>query len=289
MVKNSTENKVFDDNQIKFQAYGVKIGVRAERKVYLKRVFQRLEKVFPNGLETVDEREIEYRFFIKSKKKGGYELFRNDEKMTEGADRENFFDSAETIIRLTVAEFAVGKVFLHAGVVGWKGKAIVIPGQSFAGKSTLVAELVKKGALYYSDEYAVLDEEGNVEPFPKWLSLRGIIDRWTQLDCPVESIGGLAGTETLPVGIVLIAKFDEKKKNPKYWKPQKLTRGKGIMEILPHTLPITNKPEFVLKVLDKMTSRAIIIKTIRGSAEDFAEMLIKYLDLNSGREYNLEE
>lgn len=61
------------------------------------------------------------------------------------------------------------------------------------------------------------------------------------------------------------------------------------MEILPHTLPITNKPEFVLKVLDKMTSRAIIIKTIRGSAEDFAEMLIKYLDLNSGREYNLEE
>lgn len=187
------------------------------------------------------------------------------------------------MIRLTVAEFAVGKVFLHAGVVGWKGQAIIIPGQSFTGKSTLVAELVKKGALYYSDEYAVLDENGSVEPFPKWLSLRGIIDPWTQLDCPVESLGGIAGCKTLPVGLILISKFDKEKKIPKRWNPQKLTQGKGIMEILPHTLPITNDPKYVLKVLDKLTSRAIIVKTVRGAAEEFAGVLLKYLELNSKR------
>ena len=59
------------------------------------------------------------------------------------------------------------RVFVHAGVVGWKGHAIVIPGRSRSGKTTLVAELVKAGAEYYSDEFAVLDAEGRVHPFPE--------------------------------------------------------------------------------------------------------------------------
>ena len=44
-------------------------------------------------------------------------------------------------------------------IVTWgRGRAIVIPGRTFSGKSTLVAELVRAGATYYSDEYAVEDE-----------------------------------------------------------------------------------------------------------------------------------
>ena len=53
----------------------------------------------------------------------------------------------------------------HAGVVGWRGRAIVIPGRSHAGKSTLVAELVRRGAVYYCDEFAVLHETGRVHPY----------------------------------------------------------------------------------------------------------------------------
>jgi hypothetical protein len=36
----------------------------------------------------------------------------------------------------------------------------VLPGRSFAGKTTLVAALVQVGAEYWSDEYPVLDAEG---------------------------------------------------------------------------------------------------------------------------------
>src|SRR5581483_1001800 len=43
-------------------------------------------------------------------------------------------------------------VFVHAGVVAWRGRALVIPGPSNSGKSTLVAALVAAGAAYYSDE-----------------------------------------------------------------------------------------------------------------------------------------
>ncbi len=280
-------NDFFVGRQIKFQAFGVKIGIEAEKMPYLEKIYQLLEKTFPNGFEKVREKEIEYRFIIKSKKtykteKGErFELFRNNEKVIEDAGSEFFFQMVESEVRVTVAEFAVSRVFLHAGVVAWKNQAIVIPAKSFSGKSTLVAELVKKGAVYYSDEYAVLDAAGNVQPFPKWLSLRGIIDPYTQLECSVESIGGIAGTKTIPVGMVLIAQYKKEKKIPKRWKPRRLSSGQAMMEILSHTVPIRNKPKFVLEVLNKLTSRAIIVKTVRGEAKDFADTLLNYFEIQT--------
>ena len=71
-----------------------------------------------------------------------------------------------------VAEEARRGVFVHAGVVGWKGRALVLPGKSGAGKTTLVAELIRAGATYYSDEYAVLDERGRVHPYARPLAVR---------------------------------------------------------------------------------------------------------------------
>lgn len=268
----------FTDEQIKFQAYGVKIGVKAERASYLEKVFPLLKKIYTNGLETVSEREVEFHFYIKRVNGKGYELYRNDEIIAESPLREIFFDSVESQIRVTIGEYARSKVFLHAGVVGWKGKAIIIPGKSYSGKSTLVAELVKKGALYYSDEYAVLDTDGKVQPFPKWLSLRGIIDPYTQLDYSVESLGGTAGSDTIPAGMVLIMRYDESVKTSRGWKPERLSAGQGMMEILPHTLPIRNEPKFVLEVLNKLVTRAIIVKTVRGEAKEFAETLLNYFE-----------
>ena len=40
---------------------------------------------------------------------------------------------------------------LHAAAVAWQGRAIVIPGHSHAGKSTLTAALLRAGAGYLSD------------------------------------------------------------------------------------------------------------------------------------------
>ena len=265
-------------NHLKFQKYGVKIGVRAARKSYLKAVYAELSKIFPNGIETVSESEIEHQFAIKARKNGTLEFYQGEEKLFENTVRKDFYEAVESRVRVTVAEFAVEKVFLHAGVVGWKGRAIVIPATSYSGKTTLVAELVKRGAQYYSDEYAVLDADGRVEPFPKWLSMRGIIDEWTQLDCPVEALGGTAAVETIPVGLILLAKYRKGKKIPKKWQPPRLSEGAGIMEILPHTLPIRNKPKFVLEVLNKLTKRAIIVRTVRGEAVEFAETLLGYFE-----------
>ena len=167
MISNDDGKKFIDGDYLKFQKYGVKIGIRAARKSYLNAVYAELSKIFPNGIETVSESEIEYQFTIRAQPDKTLAFYQDEEKLFEHARRELFYESVESKICVTIAEFAVGKVFLHAGVVGWKGRAIVIPATSFSGKTTLVAELVKRGAQYYSDEYAVLDAEGKVEPFPE--------------------------------------------------------------------------------------------------------------------------
>ena len=64
-------------------------------------------------------------------------------------------------------------MFVHAGVVAVDGRALLLPGGSFTGKTTLVAALLRAGAQYGSDEYAVLDEAGLVLPaYPRPLSIR---------------------------------------------------------------------------------------------------------------------
>src|SRR5207247_125098 len=80
----------------------------------------------------------------------------------------------------------------HAGAVAHRGRIALLPGQSFAGKTTLTAALVELGALYYSDEFAVLDADGLVHPYAKDLSIRDH-GRMQRSDTPVETLGGLAG------------------------------------------------------------------------------------------------
>ena len=61
---------------------------------------------------------------------------------------------------------------VHAGVVAHEGRAIILPAATRAGKSTLVAELVRQGAVYCSDEYALIDAVGRVHPYPRAILLR---------------------------------------------------------------------------------------------------------------------
>ncbi|MEO6952338.1 MAG: hypothetical protein ABI321_11030 [Polyangia bacterium] len=81
-------------------------------------------------------------------------------------------DALEGDLALHVAATCPDRVFIHAGVVAIDGRALLLPGRTFSGKSTLVAALVAAGATYYSDEYAVLDAAGRVAAYPRRMSLR---------------------------------------------------------------------------------------------------------------------
>lgn len=268
------KKKTVTTNFIAFDAYGVKVRIVTSRKSLIKEVEERIKTLFPNGFDRIRYWQAEHTFSIRQNKNAEFVMFKGRKKITWGDNKEIFLRYFDSQIRLTVAEFAKSRVFIHAGVVGWKGKAIILPAKSFQGKTTLVKELTKLGAKYYSDEYAVLDENGLVHPFPKTLSIRGLTDQYQQVEFEVETFGGIKGTEPLTVGMILLTEFESNAK----WQPFLLSDGAGVMELLSHTIPIRYNPKFSLKVLNKTVSRAIIVKTKRGEAKDFAVKLLSFFE-----------
>jgi len=87
-------------------------------------------------------------------------LYGDHVRLARVTEEEQVFSSLERWLEFFLASNAREMIFLHAGVVGWRGGAVLFPGRSFSGKSTLVHELVRAGAAYYSDEFAMLDRRG---------------------------------------------------------------------------------------------------------------------------------
>ncbi|HEY0544524.1 MAG TPA: hypothetical protein VGC91_03930 [Pyrinomonadaceae bacterium] len=254
-------------------SYGVRVGIRVNDS----RAMERILKLLPPGWKPASSPVVESLFSVYLGGASGQEkirrfnlLYGGMQRLVRSFDETEIYTTLESNLRLTVAEAARRRVFVHAGVVGWKGMAIVIPGRSFSGKTTLVRELLRAGATYYSDEYAVLDQQGRVHPFAKPLSIResGTAD---QTDYTVEALGGEAGKKPLPVGLVVISDY----KAGARWRPQKLTAGQGALELLAHTISARRQPEVALSTLHRVASRASVLKSKRGEARHVIDSILK--------------
>lgn len=197
-------------------------------------------------------------------------LYGDITRLARSTDLDQVIETFASDLRLFVAETALRRVFVHAGVVGWRGRAILIPGQSMSGKTSLVVELLRAGATYYSDEYAVLDEQGRVHPFPKTISIR---DRglYRQTEYAVEDFGARAGVKPLPVGLVIVSSY----KAGARWRPQKVSAGQAILELLAHTISARQQPEKALTVLQRAVAGASVLKGVRGEAHEVVDALLK--------------
>ena len=188
-------------------------------------------------------------------------------------DLDQLLEGFEADVRLTVATSARRRTFVHAGVVGWRGRAIVLPGRSFSGKTTLVAELVRAGASYYSDEFAVFDSRGRVHPFPKPLSVRERTDHSVR-KVPAEALGGTPGQRSLPVGVVVLSEYRAGAR----WRPRALTSGRALLALLAHAVPVRHEPERSLATLEQVITGASILKGVRGEAGTVAEKLLHQVE-----------
>ncbi|NOX57654.1 MAG: HprK-related kinase A [Planctomycetes bacterium] len=61
---------------------------------------------------------------------------------------------------------------LHAGVMERNGAGIVFPAAPGSGKTTLCAGLLSRGWRFLSDEFALIDTDGMVQPYPKALCIK---------------------------------------------------------------------------------------------------------------------
>lgn len=180
--------------------------------------------------------------------------------------RQRLVDWLRAEIDSTVAERARHVLFVHAGVVGWRGHAIVVPGRSMTGKSRLVAELVRCGATYYSDEFAVFDEQGQVLPYARQAVLRDGA-------APAE-LGARDAAAPLPVGLIVATHY----RAGATWKPRELRGVRAVVPIIDNTVLARREARQLLRLSALLAPRAVTLQGPRPEAAEIAPRLLACLD-----------
>jgi hypothetical protein len=187
-------------------------------------------------------------------------------------DAGELLDAFESHLNHLVAEGA-SHLFFHAGVVGWNGRAILLPGKTLAGKTTLVAALMRAGAQYYSDEFAVIDRQGRVHPYPKPLGIRAI-GEMKQESRTASELGGKTGRRAIPVGAVIVTRFREGAR----WRPRPITPGQAMLTLLEHCASAQRSPEIAVATVKRMVSEALLLRGVRGDADETALPLLRRVE-----------
>src|SRR6266852_4880671 len=256
-----------------FISYGVRVGVRVNDAAILPDVIARLPPAWkPSPALVVDQLYPLIGGGAKedSKVRRLNLAYWNLLRIARSRKFDEVLEAFESHVQLTVAEYAPRRIFVHAGVVGWKDRAILIPGMSHSGKTTLVDMLIRAGATYYSDEYAVLDERGRVHPYPRALGIRSP-NSFESKKVRAEDIGAAVGSKPLRVGLVVSTNF----KDGARWRPRPLSRGKGVLELMANTVSARSQPELALTVLPKALEVAQILKGVRGEATEIVESILE--------------
>jgi hypothetical protein len=245
-------------------SYGVRIGLRAPSTELVAMMAERLPPTWTHN----DEPAIDRLYDLATRGDDLFALSADGCGLAEGT-RATAFDMLAADVQGYVAEMSPDCVFVHAGAVGWKGRAIIVPGRSRSGKSTLVAGLVRAGATYYSDEYAVLDKWGRVHPYARPLSMRR--EGAGPLRIAAQDLGGEIGAEALRVGLVVLSDYRPGAR----WRPRVLSAGRAVLEMIAHTVSIRRQPETALAVLCRAVAEATILQGERGEAGEVVPALLQ--------------
>src|SRR5260370_29590339 len=255
-----------------FVSYGVRVGVRVNDSAILEEISARL----PPEWKPISATVVDHLYSVigggakaETKVRQLNLAYWNLLRIARSRNFDDVLDIFESHVQLTVAEHAPRRVFVHAGVVGWNDRAILIPGLSHSGKTTLVYQLVRAGATYYSDEYAVIDARGRVHPYPRPLGMRSLNSPETK-KVPAEEIGATIGTKPLRIGLVLSTSF----KNGARFRPRELSRGQGALELLANTVSARTQPRLALEALPKALESAQVLKGARGEASQIIDSIL---------------
>jgi hypothetical protein len=262
--------------EVSFEVFGLSIGVRTNEPSFLPTVSPYL----PAALKAYSAPSVQKLYsIIAGDPKGDarirhlHLLYGNVERLARTAEISDLLNVLRSNVNLYVAENAPQRVFVHAGAVGWKGRAIVIPGASFSGKTTLVQEFLRAGATYYSDELAVLDAQGRVYPYGGTLSVRNANSGKQEMRRS-EEFGGAMGKGPLPVGCVIATHY----RPGVEWNPQAISKGLGVMALLGNTVAARKNPSQALAALSRAVADARILKGRRGEAREVVDFILEDLD-----------
>lgn len=248
---------------ISFESFGVRVRVTADTP----EVIERIPAILPPGARPCPPSTVEESFGVLAGDGGSYRFDRDDSPVADGLELDFALMLLENQLQTYLGSHARNGIFVHAGVVAHEDRAIVMPGGSLVGKTTLVMELVRAGALYYSDAYAVLDERGLAHPYPTTPSLREPL-RPDNVD--LGRVNGGPGEKPLSIGAVVLTTYRPGAR----WRPVRLSPGRGVLAMLAHTPAAPKRSEEAMRVIRRAIDGTVILEGERGEARELAPHLL---------------
>jgi len=263
-----------------FEAFGVRVGIRTNHE----RALMMVLPLLPPGWKPARTPQVEYLYsLILGDERGGRRIRRYHlvysgvTRLARTWDLQEALRLFELDLHFYIAEAARAFIFVHAGVVGWRGRALLLPGGRGTGKSRLVAALLRAGASYLSDRFAVLDSRGRVHPYPVPLELASAAaEKPTKY--LAEDLGGKTARRALPVGLILFTHYRAGAR----WRPRELSPGEASLELLRHVFSTAWVPARVLRTLGALAERVRALKSARGEAEDVVPELLSLVEESDG-------
>jgi hypothetical protein len=247
-------------------------GVLLEVEVHDESLQSAVDSILPPGWELSDEFPKDGCFRLVGEQDGQYRVLVDGQSVAAAMDGDGAVHVLDAEIRLRIAACVREYVFVHAGVVAVEGRALLLPGRTFRGKTTLVGALVAAGATYYSDEYAVLDETGAVHPYARRLSVRSGNGGRGKLRL-VDDLGGVAGVVPARPAVIAITVYVP----GACWQPEARDASRGALELLANSFLANERPEASVRAVTRAAANTLVLEGDRGEAAETAASLMKTL------------
>src|SRR5216683_3435350 len=262
---------------LSFVSHGVRVGIRVNDPTALERVSTHLPPGWKPSRSTIVDQLCS--LVVGGSARPGIRrynlLYWGAGMMARTLDRDEIFQALEALLDLVVATQAPRRLFVRAAVAGWNGRAVLICGPPSSGKTTLLEALIRAGATYYSDQYAVLDSRGRVHPYVN--SVRpGDAANGQGRKRPVDILAGRIGARPLPIGLIIITQY----RRGAHWRPRVLSRGQAMLALLAESIQVRLQPNLALALCRRAAASAT---TLRGKRAEAADVVLRLLNhLSSG-------
>jgi hypothetical protein len=259
-----------------FVSYGVRIGIRSTQPEGIACLMQGAPPVRRHSPAEIVDRLYSIVWGGSGPRRGVtrlHVLYSHSRRLVRTTEIAKVQAAFERDVTLFIGTRAPRHVFVHAGVVGVGDGAVVFPGTSFAGKTTLTRALLELGARYVSDDFAVLDNEGRVVPWPRDLGIR---ERGARRGAPGQRVapaelGIVPERRPLPMKLLVLTQYQEGSR----FRPRLASPAEGALGMLSNTVPARARPEASLRSITRAVQGAIAVSSPRGEADEAARAILK--------------
>ncbi len=178
------------------------------------------------------------------------------------------WDRLESELALFAAERIDQRVAVHAAVIVHCGRAVLVPGMSGAGKSSLCVAAVAAGATVLTDEYALVD------PVSGWVTgwLRPV--RVRRADGGVDRLDLAVASGPVPVGLVALVTYSSSEKPTL----APIAVADTVLGLLANTVCARSRPDESFTAALAIGRSVPAVGGIRGDATEAIAELLTMLD-----------